>query len=106
MQRNRALLALLLAVGLMAAVGSAVPRTTSPAPERAEAAVSLPLQADSSPAAACSQDFLPAMEAVSTTVPPGCCATQCNVDRDCNKICGKGNCACVQLTSCCRRCVY
>jgi len=39
-------------------------------------------------------------------VPPGCCATQCNVDRDCNKICGKGVCACIQETSCCRRCVY
>ncbi|HET8948131.1 MAG TPA: hypothetical protein VFQ07_14230 [Candidatus Polarisedimenticolia bacterium] len=38
--------------------------------------------------------------------PPGCCSTQCNTDRDCNKICGKGVCACLQETSCCRRCVY
>ena len=42
----------------------------------------------------------------SDKVLPGCCTTQCTVNKDCDKICGKGNCACVQESSCCRRCVY
>jgi hypothetical protein len=39
-------------------------------------------------------------------VPPGCCTSNCNTDKDCNRICGKGNCVCLATSDCCRRCTY
>jgi len=39
-------------------------------------------------------------------VPPGCCTSNCNTTKDCDKICGKGNCVCIVENSCCRRCTY
>jgi hypothetical protein len=39
-------------------------------------------------------------------VPPGCCTSNCNVDKDCDRICGKGNCLCLASSNCCRRCTY
>ena len=45
-------------------------------------------------------------EADPLRVPPGCCTSNCNTNKDCDKICGKGNCACIATSSCCRRCTY
>jgi len=39
-------------------------------------------------------------------VPPGCCTSNCTVDKDCNRICGKGNCVCIASSDCCRRCTW
>lgn len=39
-------------------------------------------------------------------VPPGCCTSNCNTNKDCNRICGKGNCVCIASSDCCRRCTY
>ena len=106
MRRNREFLAILVAVGLVAASGMAVPRMAPEVPEQTETAVLSPPQADTLEDAACSGDFLPPTNENLPASLPGCCSTQCNVDKDCDKICGKGNCACLQQTPCCRRCVY
>jgi len=98
MSRSPVFLVILLAIGLAAAGGMAVPRIASQEPAKAEAAS--PQQT-----ATCG-DFAFATDESLTAAPPGCCATQCNVDKDCNKICGRGNCACIQQNPCCRRCVY
>lgn len=39
-------------------------------------------------------------------VPPGCCTSNCNTNKDCDRICGKGNCVCIVTNDCCRRCTY
>jgi len=39
-------------------------------------------------------------------VPPGCCTSNCSKNRDCDRICGKGNCVCVAVSDCCSRCTY
>ena len=39
-------------------------------------------------------------------VPPGCCTSNCSTDKDCNRICGKGNCVCIASSDCCRRCTW
>lgn len=39
-------------------------------------------------------------------VPPGCCTSNCNTNKDCDRICGKGNCVCIASSDCCRRCTY
>src|SRR5262245_42010123 len=42
----------------------------------------------------------------SQRVPPGCCTSNCAIDKDCDKICGKGNCLCIASSNCCRRCTW
>jgi hypothetical protein len=106
MHRNREFLAILVAVGLVAASGMAMPRMAPEVPEPAETAVLSLSQTGTLEAPACSEDFLPPANEIQPASLPGCCSTQCNVDKDCDKICGKGNCACLQQTPCCRRCVY
>ena len=106
MHRNPGFLAVLIVVVLVAASGMVLPRMAPVAPEPAETAVLSSPQADTSEDAACSADFLPPTHESLPASLPGCCSTQCNVDKDCDKICGKGNCACLQQTPCCRRCVY
>lgn len=106
MRRNPGLLVLLVAAILLA-VGGLTTLTTAPleAPN-IEKAVQAPPAADAPSNAAC-DDAQPASDASHPDkVPPGCCTTQCTVNKDCDKICGKGNCACIQESSCCRRCVY
>src|SRR5688572_9816265 len=39
-------------------------------------------------------------------VPPGCCTSNCNTDKDCDRICGPGNCVCIVGNPCCRRCTW
>jgi hypothetical protein len=39
-------------------------------------------------------------------VPPGCCTSNCTTNKDCDRICGKGNCVCIATSDCCRRCTY
>jgi hypothetical protein len=106
MPKNSGLLAILVVVGLISTGGIAVPSLGTSAPDPAETAVLSSSATDTSAAAECGGDSLNATDESLTLVPPGCCTTQCNVDKDCNKICGKGNCVCLQQTSCCRRCVY
>jgi hypothetical protein len=105
MTKNRGFLVLLAVVALVGAGGVASLTTASKGPQ-SEAAVILaaPLDAQESPA--CSVDAQQAFIGGSNQVKPGCCSTQCNVDKDCDKICGRGNCACIQENPCCRRCVY
>jgi hypothetical protein len=97
----------LLAVAFLMTAGGVTAPTIAPPPAASAAAFALDPVVDFSPADACSaaSDMAPG-EDHAERVPPGCCSTQCNVDKDCNKICGKGVCACIQETSCCRRCVY
>ncbi|HEV8202490.1 MAG TPA: hypothetical protein VGS03_20960 [Candidatus Polarisedimenticolia bacterium] len=103
--KTHALLVLLAVVFLMTS-GGMTARGVAPVPAPSVESFTL-ASADFSPADVCSvaSDMVPG-EDHAERVPPGCCTTQCNVDRDCNKICGKGVCACIQETSCCRRCVY
>jgi hypothetical protein len=105
MKRSHGLLVFFTLVVLMAAGGlttlSKAPQAT---PESPVATVA-PANLDASPGLACTADA-PARTDDPDAVKPGCCSTQCNVDKDCDKICGKGNCACIQENPCCRRCVY
>ena len=91
---------------LIAAGGLATHSANGTAPDTAAAVAPAPVALGDFAPATCDDPPAPQFEAGPDKVPPDCCATQCAVDRDCNKICGKGNCACVQVTSCCRRCVY
>jgi hypothetical protein len=98
----------LLAVAILMTSGGVTAPTIGPAPPSAAIeALALAPVVDFSPGDVCSaaSDMAPG-EDHAEKVPPGCCSTQCNVDKDCNRICGKGVCACIQETSCCRRCVY
>ena len=106
MHGNRGFLMIVVAVGLLAAGGMAVPGIALQAPPAPEAAGLLPPPTDMQQADTCSADTLQAVDQSLTAAPPGCCTTQCNSDKDCNKICGRGNCVCLQQTPCCRRCVY
>ncbi|HEU5180328.1 MAG TPA: hypothetical protein VFW45_06030 [Candidatus Polarisedimenticolia bacterium] len=109
MTGKRGMLVLLPIVMVMAAGGVATLTSTSPqvATQIQTAPASYP---DLQPADACGPDSPDSIaapcEGGSDKVPPGCCSTQCNVDKDCDKRCGKGVCACIQETPCCRRCVY
>jgi hypothetical protein len=105
MLKNHSFLMLLAAAILMAASGAAVIGAGAPVPGPIEAAV-LSAPADAPDAAACSDRPSSANDSRTPRNLPGCCSTQCNVDKDCDRICGKGNCACLQQTPCCRRCVY
>jgi hypothetical protein len=98
----------LLAVAFLMTAGGVTAPTIAPPPAAPEPTVALaPAAVDITAGGVCSAagDMVPG-EDHAEKVPPGCCSTQCNVDKDCNKICGKGVCACIQETSCCRRCVY
>jgi hypothetical protein len=105
MLKNHGFLLLLAAVILMAASGAAVIAVGPSVPAPAESVV-LAAPADAPEAAACSDNSSSANDGRTARSLPGCCSTQCNVDKDCDRICGKGNCACLQQTPCCRRCVY
>ena len=106
MTGKRGMLVLLAIMVVMAAGGMATFTSTSPSPSSQVQAVPASYP-DLQPADACGPDSIAASsEQGSDKVPPGCCSTQCNVDKDCDKRCGKGVCACIQETPCCRRCVY
>src|SRR5262245_47176908 len=98
MVKRHGILVLIAVAFLMSAAGLTIPTipTLTAAPSKAPALAAV----DFSQGEVCS------VEEHAERVPPGCCSTQCDVDRDCNRICGKGVCACIQETSCCRRCVY
>ena len=107
MTRKHGILVCLAVVTLLAAGGVTTSTVTSqpPAAPRAET-VALPApEALKSEACDASAD-LAAGVGDAGRVKPGCCSTQCNADKDCDRICGKGVCACIQETPCCRRCVY
>ena len=97
---------MLLAVVVLIGAGGVTGLATPPGSAQSDAAVIGSGTLDSVQSSACSADAQQAFVGGSTQVKPGCCSTQCNVDRDCDKICGKGNCACIQESPCCRRCVY
>jgi hypothetical protein len=99
------MLVLLAIAAMMAAGGLTTLTTTSQPAAHAEALAISP--ADFQPSDECAADSaLASTQDDSDKVPPGCCTTQCNVDKDCDKRCGKGVCVCMQQTPCCRRCVY
>ena len=103
MSKSHSLLMLLAVAVLITASGAAV-MSVPPSASAPNETLLLPASNDQAPA--CSDDALPATRSGPTEAPPGCCSTQCNTNKDCDKICGKGNCACLQQTDCCRRCVY
>ena len=105
MVKRHGILVLMAVAFLMSAAGLTTPTIPTPAaaPTQSPALAAV----DFSQQDVCSvASEMPPGEGHAERVPPGCCSTQCDVDRDCNKICGKGVCACIQETSCCRRCVY
>lgn len=105
MVKRHGLLVLIAVAFLMSAGGLTTP-TMAPAPAAPVPAFDLaPLDSGQDAACMAASDMLPGDDHAER-VPPGCCTTQCNVDKDCNRICGKGVCACIQESSCCRRCVY
>ena len=106
MARKHGFLVFLAVALFIAAGGLATHSTSSPVAVNAEVATPPPTAFSDSMDASCDQTPAPQFAAEPDKVPPGCCTTQCLVDKDCNKICGKGVCACIQETSCCRRCVY
>jgi hypothetical protein len=106
MARKHGVLVFLAVALLIAAGGLATRSTRSSVAVNVEVATPAPAAFSDSVGAACDEAPAPQFEAAPDKVPPGCCTTQCLVDKDCNKICGKGVCACIQETSCCRRCVY
>jgi hypothetical protein len=107
MKRDKGFLLFLFAVVALIAAGSLTTPSTAPqATAVAPVATSLaPATFAASPVSTCTADA-PVRIEDPDAVKPGCCSTQCNVDKDCDKICGKGNCACIQENPCCRRCVY
>jgi len=107
MTKNRGFVVLLAVVALIGAGGVTSLTTASRGAAQTEAAVLVSPAVDAHQVAACGGDAQQAFtDRDSDQVKPGCCATQCNVDKDCNSICGKGVCACTQETPCCRRCVH
>jgi len=105
MTRTHGILVLVAVAFLMSAGGLTTPTVTSQPAAPAAALVLAPVDFSQGDVCRVASDMPPG-EDHAEKVPPGCCSTQCNVDKDCNKICGKGVCACIQETSCCRRCVY
>jgi len=103
---NRGLVVMVVAFVLMAGGGMVVPSMFALPSATQQAAELVSPTPDAAVDGSCEGAILGAVVANATTAPPGCCSTQCNTDKDCNKICGRGNCACLQQTSCCRRCVY
>jgi len=97
-----------LAVAALVALGGMTTLTKAPQASAKVETMALPTSTlDAAMPDTCASDasqFLAGGDA--DKVVPGCCSTQCSVDKDCDKICGKGNCACIQQTPCCRRCVY
>jgi hypothetical protein len=106
MHGNRGFFVVLMAACLLTASVMALPIATAQGKDQVSAAALQPAPTDPDQGAACGDETLDAVAQHATTAPPGCCSTQCNVDKDCNKICGRGVCACIQQTPCCRRCVY
>ena len=105
--KTHGILVLFAVAVLMTAGGLTIPTVAPHAntPASPEALVPVPVEGSQAEVCSVADDMVPG-EDHAERVPPGCCSTQCNVDKDCNKICGKGVCACIQETSCCRRCVY
>ena len=107
MTRNHGFLVLLAVAALIAAGGLTTLSMTPQGAVMAGTAAIAPPSVDPPPSGACASDVRQSFdEGEPDKVPPGCCTTQCRVDKDCDKLCGKGNCACIQESSCCRRCVY
>lgn len=104
MMKTHGILVLIAVAFLMTTGGWTTPPVTLP-PAPADLAV-LDTLALHQPEVCSADSGMAPGEDQAERVPPGCCTTQCNVDKDCNRICGKGVCACIQETSCCRRCVY
>ena len=106
MKRDRGFLLFCAVVALISA-GSLTTTWVPQAAVTSDTVAAAPSMIDASIAPACPGDGqVPMVAPGADSVKPGCCSTQCNVDKDCDKICGKGNCACLQQTPCCRRCVY
>src|SRR5262245_27873950 len=107
MNGKHGILALLAVVSLITVSGVTTPTITSqPAAAPQAEALAMPcLDVSQSETCDVSSDLAAGMGGAED-VKPGCCSTQCNVDKDCDRICGKGVCACLQQTDCCRRCVY
>src|SRR5262245_29067258 len=105
MNGKRGMFVLLAIMTLMAASGVTTLTTTSqPALQGETLAAPTP---DTQPSDSCAlASVLASSGDDSDKNKPPCCSTQCNVDKDCDRICGKGNCACLQENPCCRRCVY
>lgn len=106
MTRNRGVLVFLAAAMMIAAGGLTTLTTSSQELAKAEVTFLPPSTDGDLPGTVCAAAEQPLDAEGADRVPPDCCTTQCIVDRDCNKICGKGNCTCVQVSPCCRRCVY
>ena len=95
--------AVLIVCLILAAAGTTLmspPVTTgSPAPQVESSGVG--------PDATCDDTAASTVEAPDPArVPPGCCTSNCNTNKDCDRICGKGNCVCIASSDCCRRCTW
>jgi hypothetical protein len=108
MNRKHGVLVLVAVVSLMAAGGLTRTLTSQPASLVSQSEALAVPSVDVVPSGACEADasFATSEGAWSEVVKPGCCSTNCNVDKDCDRICGKGVCACIQESPCCRRCTY
>ena len=101
MNKSRFAFALVFAILVVAAAAS---NAWSPSVLTAQPVVAGTQEQDS---AACADQPADLSDDSDTSrVPPGCCTSNCNVDGDCDRICGKGNCVCVIGNSCCRRCSW
>ena len=108
MSEKRGILVMLAVVLVLAAGGVMAPTFTSHPASKAEAFTAPavdPVPADACSAGSDGSDLV-SIGDQRENVKPGCCSTQCNIDKDCDRICGKGVCACIQETPCCRHCVY
>jgi hypothetical protein len=99
---NKKALVLVLGVFVITAVASLTsPTVTSEAPAMS------PLSAQIEPGGTCGDTSVASTDAPDPTrVPPGCCTSNCTVNKDCDRICGKGNCICIASNDCCRRCTW
>ena len=105
MMNRHGILVLIAVAFVMTAGGLMGPTVGTPPAAPADSLALVPAAVGHAEVCSVDPDALPG-EDHAEKVPPGCCSTQCNTDKDCNRICGKGVCACIQETSCCRRCVY
>jgi hypothetical protein len=102
-KRNSFLVLLASVIVASAAAGS---MAWTPAPTTPDTSGNATLAPGAQDGAMCIDPALEGAEAVANAVKPGCCTSNCNVDKDCDRICGKGVCACITESSCCKRCTY
>jgi len=106
MMRTRGILVVLGVVALLAAGRATTPPIASQPAHQAEALAVSSVDSLQSDACDVASDLASSQGQWEEVVKPGCCSNNCNVDKDCDRICGKGVCACIQESSCCRRCTY